>query len=77
VLESPPDSPAVPSGLLSTPPPTRLHNQFSRSLSSIITRGGRENDFNRQPQLTVWGPNINSILPGKQGAMMTITSKDM
>lgn len=38
-----------------------------RSLSSIITWGGLENDSGRQLKLTVWGPNINSTLLGKQG----------
>ena len=38
-----------------------------RSLSSIITGGGLENDSGGQLQLTVWGLNVNSTLLGKQG----------
>lgn len=38
-----------------------------RSLSSIITGGGLENDSSRQLLLTVWGLKANSTLPGKQG----------
>lgn len=38
-----------------------------RSLSSIITRGGLENDSSRQLLLTVWGLKANSPLLGKQG----------
>lgn len=38
-----------------------------RSLSSIITWGGLENDSSRQLLLTVWGLKANSPLLGKQG----------
>lgn len=38
-----------------------------RGLSSIITRGGLENDSSRQLLLTVWGLKANTTLPGKQG----------
>lgn len=38
-----------------------------RGLSSIITRGGHENDSSRQLLLTVWGLKANSTLLGKQG----------